>query len=233
MRHARACAAAAATLSLAAGLADSAAASTPPTTQPGPSSEPAAVAPAGEDDVRAAKAGLAWFLLDHVDRPTRVDDPCPTLPVESVGWYLAQAGMAASQRPYGAAVVWETDVGAGLVALRCGMDLSQSPDPEGSVSWSLDVAMLDGQATYAQYAVFLGGRDVTITQLPDRRAQLASTCTNRATRCAAAYGVDGLLLTLRLRGLPGDDTGETVTRNLVQQIAREVVANLGAVPPPP
>lgn len=206
-----------------------AAATTPPSSPPSsPSSEPPGVV--SEDEVRAAKAGLGWFLLDHIDRPTRVDDPCPTLPVESVGWYLSQAGLASSERPYGVAVVWETDVGAGLVAVRCGVDISESAQPEGSVAWSLDVSMLDGQATFAQYAVDVGGREVSITPLPDIRGQLASTCSNGGTRCTATLEVDGLLLTLRLRGLPSE-SGEQSARDLVTATVREVVANLGAIPP--
>lgn len=185
-----------------------------------------------EDDVRAAKAGLGWFLLDNVDRPTNVSDPCPTLSVESVAWYLGQAGeLAVSQRPYGPAVVWESEVGGGLVAARCGMDMDQSPEPDGAVGWSLDVSMLDGQATFAQYAVFVGGRDVLIDPVPELRAQLVSTCSNNGTRCTAALEVDDLLLTLRLRGLPGDQ-GDALARQLVVAITREVVANLGAVSPP-
>lgn len=216
-----------------AGTVSVSASSSPPSSEPPPTvSEPAGEVTASEDEVRLAKAGLGSFLLGNVDRPTRVADPCPTLPIESVAWYLDQAGgIAVSQRPYGVAVVWETEVGGGLVAVRCGMDLEQSPEPEGSVGWSLDVAMLDGQATFAQYAVFLGGRDVLIDQVPDVRGQLASTCNDNGTRCTATLEIDNLLFTLRLRGLP-DDSGEQIARDLVVNIVREVVANLGAVPPP-
>lgn len=195
-----------------------------------PPTLPGAVA-VSEDDVRLAKAGLGWFLLANVDRPTRVSDPCPTLAVEAAGWYLAQTDLTMSQRPFGAAVVWETEVGAGLVSVRCGIDLSESPEPAESIAWSLDVTMLDGQATFAQYAVFLAGRDVLIDQLPDIRGQIASTCTNGGTQCTAALEVDDLLLILRLKGLP-DETGERITRDIVVATLREVAANLGAVPPP-
>lgn len=182
-------------------------------------------------EVRAAKAGLSWFLLDNVDRPTNVSDPCPALSADAAGWYLGQASLTASERPYGAAIVWDPDVGGGIVSLRCGIDLAASAQPAGSTGWSMDITMLDGQATFAQYAVELGGRDVLITQLPDQRAQLVSTCTGGGTSCTAAVEIDDLVITLRLDGLPGE-FGDLIVRDLASRVVREVVANLAAVPEP-
>lgn len=184
-----------------------------------------------EDEVRLAKAGLGWFLLANVDRPTRIADPCPTLSGESMGWYLAGHGLVGSDRDVGAQIVWDTDVGGGLIVLACGVDLSASASPEGSVAWSLRTTLLDGQATFTQYAVELAGRDAVIERLPELRAQRVTTCEDNGRRCTTAVEIDNLVLTVHLRGLPAE-TGRQTVEAVAVEIIREVVGNLGAVPPP-
>lgn len=184
-----------------------------------------------EDEMRAGRAGLGWFLLANVDRPTRIADPCPLLAPESVGWYLAAHGLTASDRDAGVRISWDADVGGGLVLLACGVDLDASLRPEGSVAWSLQATLLDGQATFTQYAVEFAGRDVVIEQVPDQRAQLVVSCSDDGRRCTTALEIDNLVLTLRLRGLPAD-TGPEAARALAFEIVREVIGNLGAVPSP-
>jgi hypothetical protein len=186
------------------------------------------------DPTRLAKIGLAGFILDHVDRPLTVDDPCPTVPAASIGAWLTAAGSVPSGREHGVAIVWDHAVGGGLTAVRCGVDLARGAEPAGSVGWSVDVAMLDGQATFAQLAVSIGGRDVTVVDLAGEpelarlgasEAELAVRCTNGGRDCTAAVGVDGLVEILRLRALPADG-GEALTRRLAIGAMPEIVANL-------
>lgn len=184
-----------------------------------------------EDEMRAGRAGLGWFLLANVDRPTRIADPCPMLGPDSVAWYLAAHELVASDREAGVRITWDSDVGGGLILLACGVDLDASLRPEGSVAWSLQATLLDGQATFTQYAVDLAGRDVVIERVPDQRAQLVVTCSDNGRRCTTALEIDDLVLTLRLRGLPSD-VGPDIARALAFEILREVIGNLGAVRPP-
>jgi hypothetical protein len=181
--------------------------------------------PSPLDDVRLAKIGLAGFIVEHVDRPLRIAVPCPTLPVESAGGYLSSLGLVPSAREYGPAVVFESDIGAGVVALRCGNDLARPAEPPGSVALSTDVTMLDGQATFDQYAVDLGGNDVAVTDVAQPPGRQVARCTNGGSDCTAALAVDDLVVTVRLRGLPAD-TGEQLARQLVVAITPEVIANL-------
>lgn len=189
------------------------------------------------DVIRLAKVGLAGFILDHVDRPLVVAAACPTVPAETAGELIAAVGLVPSERDYGPAIVFDPAVGSGLAAVRCGNDLARSPEPSGSVSVAVDVAMLDGQASFAQLAVVLGGRDVVVTdvaanpslsQLPHTTAQQAARCTNGGRDCTVAVAVDGLAVIVRLRGLPAE-TGETIARHLSLDGIPGIVTNLAAL----
>lgn len=179
-------------------------------------------------DVRLAKIGLAEFLVQHVDRPLHITEPCPALRAEAAGWYLDALGLIPSASEYGAAVVFDADIGAGLAGLRCGVDLARAADPPGSVAISFDVAMLDGQATFDQYAVDLDGDDVVITPVADPPGELAGRCTNGGRDCTVAFNVQDLVVTMRLEGLPAD-TGEQLARQLVVAVTPEIVTNLAAL----
>jgi len=189
------------------------------------------------DAIRQAKLGLAAFVTDHVDRPLAVAEPCPTLPADVSAGLLGAAGLTASQRDYGAAIVFDHTVGGGLVAVRCGNDLARSPDPAGAVSVSLDVAMLDGQASFAQLAVVIGGRDAVVSDVaadpalagvaPSAAVQVAR-CTNGGRDCTAAVAVDGLAVIARLRGLPVE-SGEAVARRMSLDAVPVAVANLATI----
>lgn len=194
--------------------------------------------PIGE--IRQAKIGLTGFVLDHIDRPLRIDGPCPSIPAETAAASVSALGLVPSTREYGAAIVFDGDVGGGLAALRCGVDLARSADPQGSTALSADVTMLDGQATFDQYAVALAGTDVAITDvvvpgLPadgDRPSmRQAARCTNGGRDCVAALSADDLVVTVRLRDLP-PDTGEQLARQLVVAVTPEVIANLAGLTAP-
>lgn len=191
------------------------------------STGPAAAMASSLDDVHRAKIALADFLAEHVDRPLRIADPCPSLSASSAAAHLTVLGLTPSLRDYGAAIVFDGDVGAGLVALRCGVDIARSADPPGSVALSTDVTMLDGQATFDQYAVDLGGTDVVVTPLADPEGELVSRCSNGGRDCTAAFDAGGLVVTVRLRGLPAD-TGDHLARRLVVDVTPEIVADLAA-----
>lgn len=189
------------------------------------------------DAVRDAKLALAGFVVEHVDRPLVVDGPCPTLPVEAAAGWLAGAGLVPSEPHYAVTIVFDHEVGGGLVAVRCGVDLQRRADPVDSVRLSLDVAMLDGQATFGQLAVAIGGRDAVVSdvtaasqlvELAPRGARQMARCTNGGRDCTSAVEVDGLVVVLRVRGLPADG-GEMISRHLALGIAAEVIANLTAV----
>lgn len=213
-----------------------AAAAAPPAPPADPTSTTIAAAtpaPASFDPVtvRAAKVGWARFVAGHADRPRNVSDPCPTLTPEALGWYLGQLGLTASARDYGAAIVTDSAVGGGVVALRCGVDINAAANPAGSVAVAVDVVLLDGQATFGQYAVRLTGRNDTIVEsgpLPGTR--LAGRCTNGGRSCSYGLGLSGLVVTVRATGLPAD-AGDALARQLVAAITPEVVANLQAVRP--
>lgn len=193
----------------------------------------AAVPVVDEEAVRAAKAGLGWFLLDHVDRPRNVvAAPCPMLSQEAVNGHLGVLGLTGSARPYGVDVVWDTKPGGGVVALRCGVDVAASADPPDSAAVAFDALMLDGQATFDQYAVRLFGRDVVIADVTVPAAgRIASTCDDGATSCTVAAEFHDLVIVLHASGLPAE-TGEQVARELTLAATAEIVANLAAVPPP-
>lgn len=180
------------------------------------------------DDVRLAKIGLAEFLAEHVDRPLRITESCPSLSVESANWYLANLGLTPSAGAYGVAVVFADDLGGGVAALRCGNDLSRAADPAGSVSLSVDVAMLDGQATFDQYAVDLDGDDAEITAIAEPPGVLAGRCTNGGRDCTVAFNVEGLVVTVRVKGLPAE-IGEQLAQQLVVAVTPEIVTNLAAI----
>lgn len=179
------------------------------------------------DQVRQAKVGLSWFVLNHLDRPTRIAQPCPTLPPEAAARHVAALGSVPSVRPYGPAVVVDEQTGSGVAVLRCGNDLSRSPDPAGSVSIAIDVFMLDGQATFDQVAVVLGGNDVVVDASADPAGELAGRCRDGGSQCNWALNVDGLVVIVRAVGLPRD-TGEQLTRQLVAAVTPDVIANLAA-----
>ena len=197
-----------------------------------------AAPPTGPLDVtRLAKIGLAEFILNHVDRPLVVVAGCPTVPAETAAQLIAAVGLVPSRRDYGPAIVFDPAVGSGLAAVRCGNDLARGPEPSGAVSVAVDVAMLDGQASFAQLAVVLGGRDVVVTdvaanpalsQLAHTTAQQAARCTNGGRDCTAAVAVDGLAVIVRLRGLPAE-TGETIARRLSLDATPGIVTNLAAL----
>lgn len=186
------------------------------------------------DTVRGAKLVLARFVVEHVDRPLVVDAPCPTLPVAAVAEWLGEYALVASEPHYAVTIAFDQEVGSGLVAVRCGVDLQRRADPDGSVRVSLDVTMLDGQATFSQLAVAIGGRDVVVSDVtaaeqlagiaPDAARQMAR-CTNGGRDCTSAVGVDGLAVIVRLRGLPADG-GELIARYLALGITADVIANL-------
>lgn len=184
-------------------------------------------------DVVAAKVGLGRFITEHVDRPLRVAAPCPTIDAAAAGWWLNSIGLALTTRDFGVAVAWESDVGGGLVAVRCGVDLNRSSDPPESVRWSTDVTMLDGQATFAQLAVAIGGRDVDVAavDVAGLPVETAGRCTNGGRDCTVAVAVDDLAVILRLEGMPVDN-GESLTRGLAVDVIPEIVRNLAAVPAP-
>lgn len=191
------------------------------------STGPALATASSLDDVHRAKIALVDFLADHVDRPLRIADPCPSLSASSATAHLTALGLTPSVRDYGAAIVFDGDVGGGLVALRCGVDIARSADPPGSVALSTDVTMLDGQATFDQYAVDLGGTDVVVTPLADPGGELVSRCSNGGRDCTAAFDAGGLVVTVRLRGLPAD-TGDHLARRLVGDVTPEIIADLAA-----
>jgi len=182
-------------------------------------------------DIVAAKVGLGRFITAHVDRPVRVAAPCPTIGPQAASRWLSGAGLTLTTREFGPAIVWDSDVGGGLVAVRCGVDLNRSSDPSDSVRWSMDVTMLDGQATFAQLAVDIAGRDAEVAAVGvgGRDGTVVSRCTNGDRDCVAAVAVDDLAVILRLEGLP-DEGGEAVTRRLAGDVFAEVVVNLAAVP---
>lgn len=198
------------------------------TTQPGTITTEAP--PIAGDAVRRAKVGLSWFLLEHVDRPRNIGVPCPLLSSASLGFYVGQLGLTWSQLAYGVEVAWDTQVGDGLILVRCGVNMTAAADPAGSVSMQLQATMLDGQATFDQYAVRLGGRDVIVAAAP--LGELAGRCSNGGRSCTYALHVDGLVITTQVNGLPAE-TGPTLTERLVQAVAPEVVTNLAAVAAPP
>lgn len=203
-------------------------ATTTPTTTTMTSAPQMAAGPPGATEVQRAKAGLLSFMLEHVDRPRNVADPCPLLSSPSLGFYVGELGLSWSQLSYGVEVAWDNQVGAGVAAVRCGVDLNAAPDPPGAVGVQLQVLILDGQATFSQYAVRVGGRDVVVEETD--AGGLAGRCTNGGRSCLYALDVDGLVITVQAVGLPAD-TGATLTQRLAVEIAPEVVANLAAIDP--
>lgn len=210
-----------------AGVAMAVAASTPLEVAPVTANAP----PADREALRRAKAGLLWFLTENVDRPRNVIDPCPLLSQASVGAYLGMLELASSARPYGVQVVFDANVGGGVVAVRCGVDVAASADPAGSTALALDALVLDGQATFDQYAVRTFGRNVVVTEIGEPAGEVAGTCTNGGRSCTVALALFGMVLTVHLSGLPAD-SGEQLARELVVLVAPEVIANLGSVSAP-
>lgn len=182
------------------------------------------------DEIHLAKIGLAEFLVEHVDRPLRIADPCPTLSAEQAAQHLTAVGLIPSSAEYGPAIVFEADIGGGLAAVRCGNDLARGAEPAGAVGVSSDVAMLDGQATFDQYAVDLGGEDAEVFHVADPEGELASSCNNGGRDCTVALNVDDLVVTIRLKGLPAE-AGEQLAQQLVVAVAPLIIANLAALVP--
>lgn len=179
------------------------------------------------DQVRQAKVGLSLFLLDHLDRPTRISEPCPSLSQESVAAQVAALGLIPSANAYGPAVVVDDSIGAGVAMLRCGNDLARSADPSGSTAVAVDVFMLDGRATFDQYAVAIGGNDVVVETSPDPAGEMAGRCRDGGRNCTWSLNVEGLVVIARAVGLPAE-TGEQLARQLVAAITPEIIANLAA-----
>lgn len=179
------------------------------------------------DQIHQAKIGLSWFILDHVDRPLHIAEPCPSMPQTAIAQHVGAAGLVSSASPYGPAVVLDTEIGSGLAMLRCGNDLSRSVDPPGSVSIVVDVFMLDGQATFDQVAVALAGNDAVIETSADPAGETVGKCRNGGRRCDWALNVEGLVVVVRADNMPAD-TGEQLIRQLVSTITPDVIVNLAA-----
>lgn len=214
-------------------------ASTPTSSPPPASSSPSTTAPPTDglselDAVRRAKIGLAWFIVEHLDRPTQITSPCPTVNAASAAAHLGSFGLVPSAHDYGPAIVVDDEIGDGVGMIRCGVDLARFADPADSTSLSVDVMMLDGQATFEQYALELVGDDVVIEPLHDAGGEVlgesAGECRNDGTRCEWALDIDGLVVTVRLRYLPAE-SGEQLSPALLAAITPEIITNLAALAP--
>lgn len=226
---------------------------------PPPTAASGGAAAIAVDLVERAKEGLVWFLAEHFTRPTVIEDPCPLLRAESLGWYLGQVGLVASQRDFGVAVARLRNVvpppaasgfappavippgddgegggggsppaGTSLLAARCGVDVSASPNPNESTSVSIDAVVLDGVVRFDQYAVWLAGRDVVIAAIYAPVGELAGRCRNGGRTCEYALNVDGLVITVRTNG-PAADATEIQTRQLLATMTPEIVTNLASL----
>ncbi len=206
------------------------AATTPGTTIS--SSSPSAVSLADPDVLRQAKIGLLTYLAGNVDRPDKITGGCVVFPDEQRVAFLDYVHLLPSTRAYTPTVAWTTGMGAGIVGLRCAQDAAAAARPFGASAFALDVAVLDGQASFAQYAVGVGGANVTIRPVDTiPGAQLAVSCDKPHKACAAAIGLAGLAISVHLDHLPPATSADTVS-GVAIALLPDVVARLVALPGP-
>jgi hypothetical protein len=176
--------------------------------------------------VRAAKVTWADFVADHFATPTSIAQPCPAIDPTVTAATIGQLGLVPSDLPVTTAIVHDA-VGAGIVALACGADLTKSPTPSGATSSSVHVTVLDGQAVFPQYVVRVASNNTPITPSPELGGEMASRCRNDGDVCVATWHSDGLVVTVRHRGPRSDDREAQVRAHLIA-VAPQVVANLAA-----
>jgi hypothetical protein len=197
---------------------------TPPTTTTLP-------APISAEAIRAAKVGWSRFVADNFATPNAVTDPCPLLAPDAATAGVQALGLVPSALPFGVAL-YRDQTGAGIIGVRCGVDLAAAANPAGSTGFAVEATLLDGQAVFPQYVVRVAGQNTPVTPAPDLGGDTIARCRFQPTVCVASWHNRGLVVTVRLDG-PRTDASEAQTRQLLATIAPEVVTNLAAVTPPP
>jgi len=178
--------------------------------------------------IRAAKVGWARFVADNFATPTAVPDPCPLLVAESMTGSIAAVGLVATDLPFGVAL-YDDNVGAGIAGVRCGVDLAKTPTPSGATSYAVEVAVLDGQATFPQYVARVIGNNTPIVQTPELSGETSGRCRNEPRVCVASWHAAGLVVSVRLDG-PRTDESPAQTMSVLAAVVPQVIANLGQTP---
>lgn len=175
--------------------------------------------------VRAAKLTWVHFVAEQFATPTAISAPCPSITAEQLAVHLQAVGLAPTAKPHGV-TLYREGIGAGLVSIRCGVDLSQGSDPAGSTDATVDVTLLDGQADFPAYAQWLTSRgDIALEASPLGGLEVAR-CRSGPTHCVASWHFDGLVVTVRLE-LPASDENLARARDVLHAAVPEVVAALG------
>lgn len=189
---------------------------------------PSTAVPPGiaDDDIRAAKVTWSRFVADNFATPDAIHDPCPLLPTDAATAHVQALGLVPSALPYGVEL-YRDATGAGIIGIRCGVDLAESADPAESTGFAVEVTLLDGQAVFPQYVVRVAGRNTPITPSPELGGDVSGRCRFEPTVCVASWHGDGMVVTVRLDG-PRTDESEAQTFQALGAIAPEVVANLAA-----
>lgn len=214
-RHRRFAGVLAAALALGAGVSASAA----------PSDEPALVIDG--DSVRAAKVEWAQFVATHYPTPAAIAAPCPTVGAEQLAAALTANELAPTERPHVVSLVREP-VGAGIVSLSCGVDLTRPANPSGSIDAVVEVTILDGQADYPAYVRRVSGSaETTIDPSPLGGVEFAR-CRTEPSRCIASWHHDGLVVTVRLE-LSRNDDNAARARAVLHELVPHAIAGLLAL----
>ncbi len=170
-------------------------------------------------------------MADNFATPNAVTDPCPLLVSDAATSGVQALGLVPSALPFGVAL-YRDQTGAGIIGIRCGVDLAAAANPAGSTGFAVEATLLDGQAVFPQYVVRVAGQNTPITPSPELGGETITRCRFQPTVCVASWHNRGLVVTVRLDG-PRTDASETQTRQLLATVAPLVVTNLAAVRPPP
>lgn len=187
-------------------------------------------APVAEDAIRDAKVGWSRFVSENFATPNAILDPCPLLTVDIANAHVTNLGLVPSDLPY-AVSLYRDVVGAGIIGITCGADLSKAASPAGATLFAVEVTVLDGQAVLPQYVERVGGQNTPIEHaVPELGGEMFSRCRNDPQFCVAGWHSDGLIVTVKLDG-PRNADSEAHVRHLLVPVAQQVVSNLALVQP--
>lgn len=183
------------------------------------------------DTARAAKVEWAQFVATHYATPAAIPASCPTVSAEQLAGSLFFNGLTPTDRAHVVSLTRDP-VGAGIVNLSCGVDLTRPSSPSGSTDAVVEVTILDGQADYPAYVRRVSGSaDTPIVASPLGGVEFAR-CRTEPSRCIASWHSDGLVVTVRLELSRSDENVERA-RAILHDLVPQAVAgllDLAAVP---